>query len=475
MTARERAILTTVIRKGIRDPGSPIEQFGRYQRDPVPFVRAILKGDPWAVQQQIMHCVGDFRRTAVRSCHHSGKTWTAAALVHWWLRAFEPSLVITTAPTDRQVKEILWNEIGDLQRRSGLAGRLLTTQLEVSSTQRAFGFTTNTPERFQGWHCPNILVVVDEASGVNEEIYQAIEGILTGPNARLLLIGNPNQAMGTFYEAFRSPLYQKFHIQASDVPEHLLPAAWAAERLAEWGEESPAYQVRVLGEFPPQSEDALLSLAWVTQAQDRESDGADIRDHDEVVLGVDVARYGGDESVAYVRRGSVVLAVEAWRGSDTITSAGRIARLARYHGAGRIQVDDIGVGGGVLDALKAEKLPAIGVNVGEAAWDAENYANRRAEIFCGLRDRFKAGDISIPKDDSLLVDQLTALRYSYTARGQLKLESKDDLRKRRGTAGRWASPDRADALAIAFARTRTPVIGAVPGPERDAGWRSRLG
>lgn len=473
MTARERAILTAIIRRGIRAPLTPIAEFGRYQRDPVPFVRTVLQGDPWAVQQQIMHCVGDFRRTAVRSCHHSGKTWTAATLVHWWLRAFDPSLVITTAPTDRQVKEILWNEIGGLQRRSGLAGRLLTTQLEVSATQRAYGFTTNTPERFQGWHCPNILVVVDEASGVSEEIYQAIEGILTGPNARLLLIGNPNQAMGTFYEAFRSPLYQKFHIQASDVPEHLLPAAWAAERLAEWGEESPAYQVRVLGEFPPQGDDGLLSLKWVEEAQNREI-VTDAETDAPCEIGVDVARFGGDESVAYVRRGAVVVGMDAWRGLDTVVSTGRVAALHRRFGASLIKCDDPGVGGGVTDQLKHAGLPVVGVNVGETAWDAENYALRRSELFCGLRERFKQGDISIPKADTLLLDQLLALKFSYTARGQLKLESKDDLKKRRGTAGRWSSPDRADALMLAFARVRrNAIMGAVAGPERAGGWVSK--
>lgn len=459
--------------RGLRRPTNSLDVWAAHRHDPVPFVEHILGGKPWEVQRQIMRSVADHRRVAVRSCHNSGKTWTAACLVLWWLFAYDPALVITTATNQRQVEKVLWPEIRRLHRNAGLPGRALLAQLDVTLDRRAFGFTTNTVENFQGWHDPNILIVADEASGIPEPIWEAIEGCLTSENARLLMIGNPNQAMGSFYEAFRSPLYQKFHIQASDVPEHLLPAAWAAERLAEWGEESPAYQVRVLGEFPPQGDDGLLSLKWVEEAQNREI-VTDAETDAPCEIGVDVARFGGDESVAYVRRGAVVVGMDAWRGLDTVVSTGRVAALHRRFGASLIKCDDPGVGGGVTDQLKHAGLPVVGVNVGETAWDAENYALRRSELFCGLRERFKQGDISIPKDDTLLLDQLLALKFSYTARGQLKLESKDDLKKRRGTAGRWSSPDRADALMLAFARVRrNAIMGAVAGPERAGGWVSK--
>jgi len=258
-----------LISRGLKVPPPIYKQFGTYVHDPVPFFQTVLKADPWDLQQSIARCVANHRRVAVRSCHHSGKTYVAGGLVPWFLAAFEPSLCITTAPTERQVKDELWNEIAQHYRRSGLPGKLNKLSLEISPTQRAFGFTTNEPERFQGWHCPNILVIVDEASGVDESIYQAIEGCLTGPNSHLLLLGNPNSPQGTFYEAFRSPLYQTFHISAADVPERLLPASWAEERLQEWGEDNPAYQVRVLGEFPDQGSDSLIRMSWVTDAQER--------------------------------------------------------------------------------------------------------------------------------------------------------------------------------------------------------------
>lgn len=453
-----------MVRRGLTLPKAKTAD---WSRNPIGYLREVLKADTWERQNQIATAVRDCKRIAVRSCHHSGKTFAMAGLAHWFAVAHNPALVITTAPTLRQVRDLLWYEIAQHHVRSGAAGKLGGLSLEFSPTQRILGFTTNEPERFQGWHCENILVLVDEASGVEESIYEAIEGCLTGPNAHLALIGNPNNPMGTFYEAFRSPLYEKFHISAFDVPERLLPSAWAEERRIEWGEESTAYQVRVLGNFPPQGENSLISMAWVQAAMEREGEGSG-----EVELGADIGRYGSDESVVYVRRGAQVIDVDSWRGQDTMASAGRIAALARRHGAGLLKVDDVGVGGGVVDRLSEAGFPVQGVNVGQAASDSETYFNLRTELFQGLADRLRDGEIALPKDD-LLLDQLTQLRFTFTPRGQKKLESKEDLRKRRGSAKGWQSPDRADALMLCFAVVGgTWTGGAMAGEDRDAGWIS---
>src|SRR5436189_77512 len=141
--------------------------------------------------------------------------------------------------------------------------------IRSASAARCWASSRHEPERFQGLHSESVLVIVDEASGVDEAIYESIEGILTGPNAKLLLIGNPNSPSGTFFQSHQSALYQSFHISALDVPERLLPPGWREERLAEWGEDNPAYQVRVLGEFPDQAEDSLVRMSWVIAAQRR--------------------------------------------------------------------------------------------------------------------------------------------------------------------------------------------------------------
>lgn len=151
-------------------------------------------------------------------------------------------------------------------------------------------------------------------------------------------------------------------------------------------------------------------------------------------------------------------------------SAGRIAALAKAWNPEVIKVDEIGVGAGVVDRLSEEGFPVCGVNVGESAWDSEHFANRRSEIFWGLRERFKEGDISIPKEDGLLADQLSALKFSYTPRGQVKIVSKEDMRKERQGNHHWTSPDRADALCLTFCSADGFTPGVVVGEGR--GWGS---
>src|SRR5439155_20848989 len=132
---------------------------------------------------------------------------------------------------------------------------------------------------------------------------------------------------------------------------------------------------------------------WAEAAKQRE-----LADTGETVIGVDLARFGGDESVAYVRRGPATIAAEYWRKSDTMASAGRIIAMAREVQPRRIQVDVIGLGAGVVDRLKEERLPVVGVNVAEAAADPERYVNLRTEIFFHLADLFRRGDIDIPAE-----------------------------------------------------------------------------
>jgi hypothetical protein len=434
-------------------------------------VREVLHVEPWEKQRQILEAVRDHRRVAVRSCHHSGKTFIAAAAAQWFLRSFSPSLVISTAPTIRQVEKLLWFEIAEHQRRGGLGGNLLTTSLEISPAQRAYGFTTNEAEKFAGWHCPNIFVIVDEASGVEEPIYQAIEGILTSNYARLLLISQPSRPQGTFYEAFSSSasLYDRHHISAFDVPSELLNPGWKDERLAAWGEANPAYQIKVLGNFPPQGANSLIAIPWIEAAQERT-----LSPSEPCEIGVDVAYEGDDQSVAIVRQGQRVVAIADWRGHNTVESAGRVAALARQWKPSSIKVDHIGYGAGTLDTLQKEGFPAVGINVGEAAWDSERYANRRAELFFGLAERFEQSDIDVPVHD-LLFAQLSALTYSYAPTGKLKLVSKQEMKKERLGNYTWQSPDFADALMLAFAQpvgfSRPVALIGAPRPSGGFEWK----
>ena len=227
-------------------------------------------------------------------------------------------------------------------------------------------------------------------------------------------------------------------------PLGLATPKWAGMVADERGVNSSEYQVRVLGEFPEEADDTLIALRLVEGAVGRElEDGIG----GDVVMGVDVARFGSDETVAIVRRGGCVLEMLSFGRSDLMGTTGRVMDLARRHDVKVMYVDEVGLGSGVVDrARELDRVRTVGVNGGSKARDSERYLNVRAEMYDGLRRRFADGDISIP-DDSELISQLSSLTYGYTSRGQLQIESKDRIR----SSGR-KSPDKADALALAFGK-----------------------
>ena len=438
-----------------------------YRDEPVRFCREVLGVEPWSMQERILAAIASEARVTVRSGNGSGKTVLAAWTALWFTMTRPGSIVVTTAPTGRQVKDLLWRRIRTAYAASKvpLPGRCQTTMLECGTDWYAIGVATDEETKFQGPHsAAGVMLIGDEASGLAEWLFAAMEGCMTEAHAKMLLIGNPNQAMGTFYESHRTwPASQRFHISAYDTPPEIIRREWIEEKRRDWGEESPLYQVRVLGNFPPQAEGSLIALAWAEAAQQAE---LALEAEQPLEIGVDMAAGGGDECVLYARRGKKVIAWDYWHNPDTMASAGRIASYARKLGAAVVKVDDIGIGKGTTDFLRTElehdRILVQGVNVAEAARDGERFYNQRSELFWGLADRFKAGEIDIPAGDDLLMDQLTQLRYRFTPRGQVRLESKEELKKERPATSRWQSPDRADALCLAFAQGGNPWIPVSP-------------
>ena len=229
------------------------------------------------------------------------------------------------------------------------------------------------------------------------------------------------------------------------IPYGLSTPQWALSVFKEYGPQSSVYQTRVLGDFPEQANDTLIPLRDVEAAVKRTTE----INHDEIpFMGVDIARFGDDKTVIIVRRGSKVVHIEELRKSDLAETTGVVLNFAKEHKVRNINVDEVGVGAGVLDNLKQDRrFNAKGINGGMRADNPEKYLNLRAQLFDGLRQRFADGDISIPNDPEL-ISQLASITYKYNARGQLHLESKDVIRSH----GRQ-SPDKADALAYAFADT----------------------
>ena len=422
----------------------------KLKNDPNYFVEAVLGDSLWEKQREILEAVRDNRTTVVRSCHGAGKSYIAARTALWFLYTNKDSIVATTAPTFRQVQEILWREINSALANSKIAleGDISRTSINIAPKHFAIGLSTDEPNKFQGLHSKRVLFIGDEAAGIPEEIFEAANGILTGQDDRMLLIGNPTSLAGTFYDAFHQPSTYKIHIDYKDTPNikaqktiipGLLTQEWVDAMVEEWGIDNPVFQSRVLGQFPEQGSDTLIPLLEIEKAVTRE-----LETGNETFIGVDVARYGTDKTVFVIRKGENIEKIEKYSLEDTMQTSGRVKALLMLYNNAIARVDEVGVGAGVVDSLKEQGVKVQGINVGESAVDSEHFVNKRAENYWNLRTRFLEGRIAIP-DDSELISQLANLKYKYTSKGQIQIESKEDMKKRG-----MKSPDVADALMLAF-------------------------
>jgi hypothetical protein len=461
--------------------------------DPVGFTAGILGHDIWRIPAQILESVAKNRRTAVKSCHASGKTFSSAEAVIWWITRYSDGIAVTTAPTWVQVQKLLWGEI----RKSLPTSRImypkpLGTELKLAEGNYALGLSTNEGVRFQGFHAGHILFVLDEAPGVDVAIWEAIEGASAGGDVHILAIGNPVIASGPFHEAFHEnrERWATFTISAFDTPNlagisltyadkdghrvtlgsgrdllslseeeldqavrpYLTTRRWVRDKFYEWGPGHPLWDSRVLGTFPSQAEDALIPLAWLEKCQQCDPTvGVSLsRDRKKLRAGLDVAGPGEDETVLVVRDGPGIIFSQAWMRADPRGEV--VAALKQYEGRlAVINVDSAGIGWNMYTHLD-DIFPGIAhpINVGESSHDPEKYANLKAELYWGLRMRAQAGDLTGYLDEKL-VGQLAGIRYKHNARGQIVIESKEDARKR-GVK----SPDRAEAVMLAFAQHELP-------------------
>jgi hypothetical protein len=432
----------------------------------VKFAKGVLGHDLWATQKTILRSLATHPRTAVKACHASGKSYVAAAAALWWVYRYPDGIVVTTAPTWTQVERVLWGEIHRaLQGAKLVVGQLNQTELKLGPNNYAIGLSTDKGVRFQGFH-GRVLIILDEAPGVRPDIYEAIEGIRAGGDVRVLALGNPTIASGPFYDAFTSQRdsWSTHTIGAFDTPnlagidldgllamspedlgtnvrDYLTKRGWVREKHAEWGPMHPLWQSRVLGQFPTQAEDALISLDWIEHAKLSE---VDLTGDEPVIVGIDVAGPGEDETVAYVREGTRVSLLGVWGQADPRGMV--LAALAPYRGRNlTVNVDSIGIGYNFGLHLRDQGLNVQLGNVGESPRDKEKFVNLKAELYWSLRERFQAGDIAGISDEATAA-QLLGIRYDHTARGQVRIESKDAAKKR-GVK----SPDRAEALMLACA------------------------
>ena len=221
-------------------------------------------------------------------------------------------------------------------------------------------------------------------------------------------------------------------------------------RRRDWGEQSPLYRARVLGEFPDDEEGSLFRLSDLDAAVDRKLDGQE--GFGSLVFGVDPARFGPDKTALAIWNGNELLEILTRQGMDLMETASWIASEINRRRPDRVRIDGIGLGAGLVDRLRQIGHAVEDVNVSERADDADLYVNRRAEIAWEFRGALERGAVSLPSDDALIAE-LSAFQYDYDSKGRIRLEKKDRTRRELGR-----SPDKADAALLGFdAQTNGPV------------------
>lgn len=472
-----------------------------WRAKPSVFATEVLGMRPWtlpphvgsASQAQVMDAVPNHKSVAWRSGHKVGKSEAAAALALWWYALRPGGRVILTAPTARQIREVVWRAV----KRQWAAAKARGIHLgggigETPSTgvvgpggRQIIGISTDEADRFSGIS-GDVLYIVDEGSGVPDLLWEAIEGNRAG-GARLITLGNPTRTDGAFFRAFHeeAELWATFHTSSAHTPKALgLPIDgdqqflagedYVAGRAKAWGVGSMRYQVRVEGNFPVQGSDAVFSLAHIQESIRRHRLGDDPspfeRATERLVVGVDVARFGDDSTAFVARRGKRVLAITTIAGKDTVQVCGALSvfmsgLMTSFERDGVVSEDDqplvnvdvAGMGGGVADLMRAgpmgSRIVVQDINGAMAADDDEEFPNLRSQMWFAAADWIADGG-ELPDDPRLRADLLTP-RYKFDVRARQALESKDELKKRLGR-----SPDIGDAFVNAvYGRVQERFLG----------------
>ena len=445
--------------EGVIDETGEIEGLGEVGEaddgGAVEFVREVLGETPYAKQVDILRAVARSRRVSVVGCNGSGKDWTAARVVLWWLNAHSPAKAVVTGPTSRQVNDIVWREMqaayaGAQDRLKGKMFR--TSRYEVDEETFALGFATDSPYNLQGFHSPNLLAVITEAHAMDERDVDAIRRL--NPQ-RLLMVGNAYVSPGTFYDSHHSQeyLYETVRISAFDTPnftqdEEYVPGMMTKQdvddRRAEWGEDDPRFKSTVLAEFPENQDNIVVPLFSAKAAVRRT-----LLPEGLVIVACDVARFGSDKTIVVKRQGPCVEFARKIKGQDTMQIAAYLKAYCDEEEADFLVVDETGVGGGVVDRVREMGLRNTKVKAfvaSEAPINRNYFANRGAEVWWAMRARYMSGGLDTPNDEAL-IEQVSTRKF-YREGERIKLESKYTLAK---------SPDEADALAMTFAVRRAKV------------------
>lgn len=441
------------------------ERNDRYLTDIRAWAHDKLGYSLWNKQVEIADALIKHRRVAVKSGHGVGKSFVASIIMAWFVdtRKHLDAVGVSTAPTQVQLG-ILWEYLRDHHRNGKLSGRITLDdeyKSDVNSLRAMGRKPSSTNEHaFQGIHRRNgVLAIMDESCGIPETIFTGVDAITTGKWDMCLAIGNPDDINTPFgriwtgdddsWHKITISSYDSPNLTGEDFPEEasggLVSAEWIEGRKKAWGEDSPRFRSKVLGEFSEGSGDTLFTMGTLLTGHRTE---LEIAPDTKPRLGVDVARYGDDNTVVYMYHGGVVRKMGQWAKTDLVTSAERIMEIAIEQGADEVRVDGIGIGAGVVDNLTRisdGRFTVINLAGNSASPDLEKWLNARAFWWDTIRERMYKGEIDLDITDKTLSDELGDVQYHFkNPRGSLQIEKKEDIRSRNGK-----SPDYADAFIYA--------------------------
>lgn len=456
-----------------------------YRRNPENYARDVLRVGWHEQQREVVRALVRHRRVMVKAGNGPGKTFLAGGLVNWFFDCFRPGVCLTTAPTSAQVDDLLWKEVRT-QRPRRLRSVLSpkASRMEDAENHFAVGYTARDANSFQGRHEENVLIVFDEATGIDGQFWEAAEGMMTSANCYWLCLLNPTDTACRAYEEELKGGFHPITLSAFDHPNIRAelagepapyPAAvrlsWVRDRVREWctpveaGDRDhtdiefegrwyrpgPLFEARVLGRWPTQGSYSVWSDAlW--QAAQAAQPIPDVP----AELACDVARFGDDFTSIGARRGPCALHHETHNGWSVTQTAGRLKRLAAESARPGedpkripIKVDDDGVGGGLTDLLRDDGYNVLPMSGAARAGLPDDYPNKRSEVWFLAAEQARAGkmDLSRLSDDarSLLRRQVMAPTWKLDAQGRRVVEPKADTKKRIGR-----SPDDADMLNLLY-------------------------
>lgn len=440
---------------------------------PALFAQEVLGAEPTEQQWQASRAIVEKRRVSIRSGHGTGKSTFMAWCVLWFPACYFPCKVPATAPTSHQLEDVLWSEIAKWHRVMAEKFPALAAEFEWSSgafrmksapTESFSVARTSRPEKpeaLQGFHADNILFLIDEASGVADNVFEVAEGALSTDGAFVVMAANPTRQSGYFFDSHHKMrgAWAALHWNGEDSPR--VSRQYIENMEKKYGRHSPVFKVRVLGEFVGAA-DGVISLELCEAARVRQVEANSAA---RVVWGVDVARFGDDSSALAKRKGNVQLEpVREWWGKDTMQTVGIIKaewdKTPEELRPAAINVDVIGIGSGVVDRLKEMELPVVGVNVAEAESPNANpeiqFNRLRDELWWKGREWLEARDCKFADDDETIAE-LTTPTYTILSNGRVQVERKDEMKKR-GVK----SPNRADAWLLTLHDGGYPGLKSAP-------------